>query len=847
MGIILRQNKGSELTFAEVDGNFQSLYYSSSLSGTDLQFFFASSSVTHSIDLQNVPGFTGVTIESGSTLISNGVQTLNFLGDGIASITNSPLTNQVDINIQGGGGGGSGTGIFQLLGATDIYFATSSLQLTASTYQESEYTTIGVTQNPNNDGTGGNVAKYGMMFSQSVWHYTDNVGYPTSKPWKTDLEGSVFDRYDQNTDTAEILRFIATQLSESSPDVSPNARFYSGTSEVKSNTGTTTEPGAYVPQSSTDATLIYLQSKGFAVAGQTLFPGISPIYNNSNYNIKYTSVAAGSTTCPSSSNDPTFQLFNLGAVSSSFTSSGSLRRSFSDNSAKTITAAVENQFTLVKTPPPFNTTNGQTIGAIPTVGGLPITWQDGKFTNIFQNNLYNGGISFTTKESTGYYYLSSSIGVQSGSSNYTTFYEQDEEIFYTDIVNGDFTQLISFGNETLSTIGVATRSLSGAPYLNSAQWKHGIELYGLFTPMYSANSLFAGLTDNNSMVTLSNPTSNVFQGSTAGATVQTANFIYGTGGTPVRSVGTIPIQGDQVTLSASVDFNSFGTGNTNITQTSISPLTFDITARGRNFAGALNNINTEQVTIFTPGTFGAEVLSGSMAYYGRSQGYDGGSLTGTSGNTIFTEQLTGEDFRIIINDKLLTGSYASGDKPTTSTDVLYVQPPLELQVKPGYLVTPAGTYGYWLPANPSANTYQYYARAFQRNLPNGASDVTASFGAALNTWDSSANGVSVAFLFSGSGAQAYTNPRIFDPATTVGDALQIGITNNNFTNPFSDSIDLYACKTGTVRGSGVNTSYEFPLLNGNGMTLDQSTQDFIVIIRYKGDPVPIEDIDITIT
>ena len=169
MGIILRQNKGSELTFAEVDGNFQSLYYSSSLSGTDLQFFFASSSVTHSIDLQNVPGFTGVTIESGSTLISNGVQTLNFLGDGIASITNSPTTNQVDINIQGGGGGGgSGTGIFQLLGATDIYFATSSLQVTASTYQESEYTTIGVTQNPNNDGTGGNVAKYGMMFSQSV-------------------------------------------------------------------------------------------------------------------------------------------------------------------------------------------------------------------------------------------------------------------------------------------------------------------------------------------------------------------------------------------------------------------------------------------------------------------------------------------------------------------------------------------------------------------------------------------------------------------------------------------------------------------------------------------------------
>ena len=171
MGIILRQNKGSELTFAEVDGNFQSLYYSSSLSGTDLQFFFASSSVTHSIDLTNVPGFTGVTVESGSTVIDNGVQTLNFLGSGIASIT-SPSANQVDINIEGGSGG---SGIFELISGTDIYSTTSSLQVTASTYQQSSYTTIGVTQNPNNAGTGGGVDKYGAMFSQSVWHYTDNI------------------------------------------------------------------------------------------------------------------------------------------------------------------------------------------------------------------------------------------------------------------------------------------------------------------------------------------------------------------------------------------------------------------------------------------------------------------------------------------------------------------------------------------------------------------------------------------------------------------------------------------------------------------------------------------------
>jgi hypothetical protein len=845
MGIILRQNKGSELTFAEVDGNFQSLYYSSSLSGSDLQFFFASSSVTHSIDLQNVPGFTGVTIESGSTLISNGVQTLNFLGDGIASVTNSPISNQVDINIQGGGGGGSGTGIFQLLGASDIYFSTSSLQITASTYQESEYTTIGVTQNPNNDGSGGNVAKYGMMFSQSIWHYTDNVGYPTSKAWQTDLEGSVFNNYDQNTDTAEILRFIATQLSASSPDTSPNARYYSGITETIAQNGSAT-PVGYVPQSTTDPILIYLQGKGFAVAGSTIFQGISPIYNNSNYNIKYTSLASGPTTSPSSSNDPTFQLFNLGLVSSSFTVSGSLRRSFSDNSSKTITTAIEDQNTLVKTPPPFNTTNGQTIGAIPTVGGLPIKYQDGKFTTIFQNNLYNGGISFSSKESTGYYWLSSSIGVQSGSSNYTTFYEKDKEIFYSEVATGDFTQTLGLNNRLSSSLSVTSRSLSGAPLLITSNFKEGSHLTGYFNPLFSAQPTFASITETDSLVTPSNPTGGTRNGSTNGGTVQTSNFIYSSGGV-VRTVGTVPSQGDVVYLSASLAFNAGSGGADNINQTGLGTTTFITTTKGREFGGSLNTVFTNTYAYFDPGTYGQNVLSGSMGYYGRAQGYDGGTLTGASSNTVFTEQFSGEDYRIIIDDDLLTGSYASGTKFATGVYAEYVQDDLELQVKPGYLVTPGGTYGYWTPANAGANTYQYYSRAFQRDLTTGASDVTASFGAALNTWDSTANGISVAFLFSGSGAQAYSNPRIFDPATTVGDALQIGITNNNSTNPFSDPIDLYACKTGTVRGSGASTSYEFPLLNGNGMTLDQFTQDFIVIIRYKGDPTPIDDIDITIT
>ena len=62
MSIILRQNKGSELTFAEVDGNFQSLIYSGSLSGNVLTFFYPSSSLSQSFDLNAIAG--GVTVKN---------------------------------------------------------------------------------------------------------------------------------------------------------------------------------------------------------------------------------------------------------------------------------------------------------------------------------------------------------------------------------------------------------------------------------------------------------------------------------------------------------------------------------------------------------------------------------------------------------------------------------------------------------------------------------------------------------------------------------------------------------------------------------------------------------------
>ena len=926
MGIILRQNKGSELTFAEVDGNFQSLYYSSSLSGSALQFFFASSSVTHSIDLDNIPGFTGITVESGSTVISNGVEKLNFLGSGIASITDAG-NNQVDINISGGGGGGSGTGIFQLLGGTDIYFATSSLQVTASTYQQSEYTTNGVTANPNNDGTGGNVQKYGMMFSQSIWHYTDNVGYPTSKAWKTDLEGSVFNRYDHNTDTAEILRFIATQLSESSPDSLPNTRGWNSTNidfSVGGTTskssymtgvlgGSTTYRNARLSTGWTSSAVInmaltqsyrnvqnYLIGKGWLLSSETGSGDVHDVgthpFGTSNYgsNIPGTiyntfstftfnadSVTTGSTVFSSSIGA---QAFNMGELINSttvrpYSASVFLTQSFSDNSSQTTpdqtsTFTTNSISTYIINAEDLNgDANGLYLGIIPS-SNTPPQFQDGKFLNSPSgytgrkwSNTDGDATTGATTSSIGYYrFHGINYGLKTGSQSSFTYQTPGDTTngFYMPslgtlgVVDITLTPPTVVINKTLqrTSFSAASRSLSSAPYISASSYTFTYDTNAVqcFNPCYGYNQTpiqtstptdqwetIGASTLSNTSVTV---TSNGVQTDSANAGV----FPNGSNPAGRRSQNDTPAIDDIAFLSSSLTFTLDANYN-NVVQLSSSQhntnydLTFRTTARHwkQNSGGTTDTTAAEE--FYDATLFGQNVNSGSMAIYGRAQGYDAGSLTGT---TTFSEAFSGENYRIKITDNLLTGSYVGGDHFVTGSYDISPLSTLDLQVKPGYLVTPGGDYGYWINSVPGANTYQYYARVFKRALNTGAGNVTASFGKALNAWNSTSDGVSVAFLFSGSGAQAYTNPRVFDPATVVGDAIEVNITNDNFKNPFSDQIDLYACKTGTVRGSGASTSYEFPLLNGNGMTLDQFEQEFIVIIRYKGDPSPITNMSITI-
>lgn len=100
--ITLRQDKGSELTFEEVDNNFKSFYYSSSVEGTDLVLYRTGSEEHHRIDLTEVPGLGGVGIYKDDTFISL-AKRIKFKGPSVV-ITN-PVPNEVQIQVVGSGDG----------------------------------------------------------------------------------------------------------------------------------------------------------------------------------------------------------------------------------------------------------------------------------------------------------------------------------------------------------------------------------------------------------------------------------------------------------------------------------------------------------------------------------------------------------------------------------------------------------------------------------------------------------------------------------------------------------------------------------------------------------------------
>jgi hypothetical protein len=655
-------------------------------------------------------------------------------------------------------------------------------------------------------------------------------GIPTSNAWQTSLNGSYFNNFTSNTNVSEILRFVAGLLSASAPDAAPNTKTFSTVTANQVNATTGTVTVGNVPQTSTNATINYLNSRGFATVGSAIFAGISPIYTATNYGYTYTSVAAGTTTVSSSVD---VQLFGLGQLSSgtptNFNVSGSFTFKFKDNSTKTDTATSSSGQIITQTG--AGTTNGVTLAKINTANPavIPAAYQDGKFAASFTPSLYTG--SATTVSSSGYVHFSASISIASGSGLYNTPVASNNEIFWAPLatISTNIPAQTPTVTGSMAVLTATSRSLSGAPYLSGSTYSLSGSVSGAFNPLYFVGNI---TTTANSGIGLSGTTTVT----TNAAGVATANAVYDSTGVTARATSTVPFETDVIKVNQLVTFAA--STNTNIAQSSITPTTFTITTSGLNKAGTATT-SVQTVNYHTAGTFGQPVSSGSMAYWGRNQGTD----TSPSGSsTTVTEAFLGENNRIQLTDSVLS---FTGTAWNTGS-VFYNLGAKDLQVKPGYLVTPGGTNGYWITNPSSASTYKYYIRRFQVSPASTKTTMTLNLGVTLLDWESTSAGVAALILFESSNS---TTPnvtagraRFYDPTQTTAQSAFTVAANTDGTNPFGASIDIYDNSNG---GGVASNVYTVGIYNPSGMILNSTYDEIYILVRYNGDPTPITSMTVT--
>lgn len=783
----LTTTNGSSILFAVVEsGSVRAV--NRVLRGTNAPNIFSGSTYNGMVD--------------GVPYYASGSQTLYLLG----SDRNEAIDLTGNIGTFSGSVAASVTSLSASIAANTGIFTSAS---TAGTISGSIYRT------QNNLEITGSITVSGTINPDNV-----TVGIPTSNAWQSSLNGSYFNNFTSETNVSEILRFVAGLLSSSAPDASPNTKTLSSVTATALNTTTGTALTGRIPQTSTNSTITYLNGKGFATAGSTIFAGIGTI-NTANYGYNYTSVAAG-TTAASSSADA--QLFGLGTLSSgaptNFKVSGSFTFRFMDNSSKTSTATSSSIVNITQTG--AGTTSGVTLALINTVNPavIPPGYQDGKFASALPQYLYSG--SATAVSASGYYHISSSIQIASGSSGYSTAITANgSEIFWaplTTIATNVPAQTTTTSSVALAYVTAVSRSLSGAPYLSGSTYTVSSSLNNVFAPLF--------LNGTNAQLSLSGTGMVTTSGNNALATsngqIQNANVVYDSTGTTVRNTATIPFETDIVKLNG---LYSFTTANiTNIGQSTITPTTFTVSAVGYDYAGAADTY-TNTLSYHVAGTFGQPAGSGSLAYYTRTQGADS--------STALVESFTGENYRIQLADNVL----AFNGTATTTTFGLYTLGANDLQVKPGYLVKPGGTYGYWL-GNPSAaSDYKYYIRKFTTS--GTKTSMTLNLGQALSAWDAATNNsVAATILFESSKNTIYTPARIYDPTKTTSNFVSTLTANTDGTNPFGANVDLY----GNTGGSLSSTTYTIPLRNADGMTLNATYTNIYVIVRYKGDPTPVTSI-----
>ena len=349
-------------------------------------------------------------------------------------------------------------------------------------------------------------------------------------------------------------------------------------------------------------------------------------------------------------------------------------------------------------------------------------------------------------------------------------------------------------------------------------------------------------------VSVGNGTGGSYILSTNGGTVQTSNTVFDSTGTTARSINDVPSIDDIVRLTGSIAFtaaNSSKTNKTNIVQDPI-PVNdgrFLLDVRARNREGTIPNppvTNDENIRFHEQGTFGQPSDSGSMAYYGQIQSYDGSTYTRSSaGNLILN--FTGESKRLQIDDDMLSGSYAEG----TAWDTTYNTSLLggtDLQIKPGYLVKPGGSYKYWLEDPDSGEDYKFCAFAFTRNLGTNQPNITLTLSnnTTLVGWtDTSANNAIAMLIVPESALGSSTQASGIDPKATSTTTISAGTTG---TNPFGRTLQVVQNTNSQKTNPFI---IDFP--STPNLPLNGTYQNFVLLIRYKGDPTPLTNVTLSIS
>ena len=543
-------------------------------------------------------------------------------------------------------------------------------------------------------------------------------------------------------------------------------------------------------------------------------------------------------------------------------------QSFSDNSSDTtpgVSSTYSTGSSRLYTRSTAGNSNGLYLGIIETGNDLiPNAYQDAKFLNSpasFATRKWgDAGTNGAVTSSIGYYRLHGiSVGLSSSlESGFVTKTTSPTAIngYYMPSLNNLGVQNITQNDSTvtisdsvdIATFTVVSRSLSGAPYILDVDYtvNYSTQVSKSFDPCYGYSQTPIAVStptdqwENIGGTTLSNTSVSV---TTAGVQTSTANAgVFPAGGNPTtrRSTNDIPAIGDVAFLSSSVVFNLDSSFNNTVqSKTTQENLNYDLVFRttGRNWKNASQTSNSTTQEFYDATRFGQPSTSGSMAIYSYSQTYDGGTyVRSNSGN--LEADFTGENRRIQITDAVLSGSYSKGDQWSTA-EAYNTLTGIDLQVKPGYLVRPGSTNGYWITDPDSGETYKYYAVGFTRNINSNQPTIqmTLAGNTSLVEWTSTtADSIAALFIPESALINDPSTARAWDfksAATTV-------LAASNALNPFSRDLSV-------ERNANAQKTNPFILTIDSNYPLDTDDRDFVILIRYNGNPTPLTSITLAVS